>query len=80
MNGGLTECSICDCDPCCCREIKARKDSGMEAMETLKTFDTQTEALYKVLIKPKGVRQRLLRLLYPELVDVANSLRKIYWR
>lgn len=79
MNGGLTECIVCDCDPCACKEIRARKNREVRATEILKTFDTQTNELYQVLIKPKGLRQRLLRWLYPEITKVADSLRECYW-
>lgn len=47
--------------------------------EALKKFEDSTNKLYLVLIKPKGIRQKLLRWLYPELVDVANDLRECYW-
>ena len=48
-------------------------------IDELKDFEESTNKLYRVLIKPKGLRQRLLRWLYPELVDVADDLRKCYW-
>lgn len=47
--------------------------------ELPRNFENSTSKLYHVLIKPKGLRLRLLRWLYPELVDVANDLRKCYW-
>ena len=83
MNG--YECGGCDCSPCRCKEIKEqkelkiRKECGDEAVELIKNFDEATNELHEVLMKPKGVRQRLLKWLFPELTKVADSLRKCYW-
>ena len=79
MNGGLTECNVCDCDPCRCREIEAGKDRETRATKALETFEARTTELYQVLIKPKGLRLRLLKWLYPEVAKVADALRKCYW-
>jgi len=51
----------------------------MNGADCLKNFEAATNELFKVLIKPKGLRQRLLRWLYPELMAVIDSLRKCYW-
>ena len=44
-----------------------------------KEFEETTNELYDALVKPKGIRLKLLRWLYPEIVGVADSLRKCYW-
>ena len=79
MNGGLTECDVCGCDSCVCKMIKARKDRETKATDLLKDFDAYTNDLYSALMKPKGIRLRLLKWLYPEIVKVSDSLRKCYW-
>ena len=75
----MTECDICDCDPCQCKEIRWRKEHEIKATELLKDFDEATDDLYQVLMKPKGLRRRLLKWLFPEITKVADSLRKCYW-
>lgn len=45
----------------------------------LRQFEDDTNDLFQVLAKPYGVRRRLLRLLYPELISVTESLQKCYW-
>jgi len=83
MNG--YECGQCGCEPCICAEIEQRKEKqqrieeGYRAKKLLRDFEDATNELFKVLMRPKRVRQRLLRWLYPELRNVANSLRKYYW-
>ncbi len=50
-----------------------------EEVVGLEDFEKATSELFLVLIKPKGFRQRFLRWLYPELVKVADTLKKCYW-
>ena len=60
-------------------EEKRLQIEGAKAVVHLKTLEKETNKLYQALIKPKGLRLRLLRWLYPEIVNVADSLRECYW-
>ncbi len=71
MNGA--ECGACGEIKCICEEVSREKGKA------LKSFEEDTNELYRVLVKPKGLRQRLLKWLYPELRKVADSLRECYW-
>ena len=77
MNGA--ECGKCGYIQCVCRE-RAAKEKERLASTRLKSLEEETNTLYKALVKPKGLRLRLLRWLYPEIVKVADSLRKCYWQ
>lgn len=55
------------------------REHETHATQLLKNFDESTDKLYTVLMKPKGLRKRLLKLLFPELRDVADDLRRCYW-
>ena len=68
MNGA--ECGDCGRIQCVCNIVPDGKYAD---------FQKATEKLYEILIKPKGLRLRFLRWLFPELADVANELRKCYW-
>lgn len=57
----------------------ADADHEETAEALMEDFEDATNALFQALTKPKGVRQRFLRWLYPELVEVSESLRKCYW-
>ncbi len=59
---------------------KRQTEDNCLTIDCYKNFEDATNKLYQVLIKPKGLRQRLLQWLYPELVDVANTLRECYWK
>lgn len=74
MNG--TECGKCGFIQCKCKEIELEKQGVSIYM---KQFEKDTNDLWRALIKPKGLRLRLLRWLYPEIRKVADSLRKCYW-
>ena len=49
MNGGLSECVVCDSDPCRCSKV----DAGLEASIAFSGFEASTNKLYRVLIRPK---------------------------
>ncbi|KKN66006.1 hypothetical protein LCGC14_0475980 [marine sediment metagenome] len=76
MNG--YECGGCDMSPCICAEEKAREEER-KASVRLGKLEKDTNELYFALTKPKGLRLKLLRWLYPEITRVADSLRKCYW-
>ena len=72
MNGA--ECGECGNIQCTCPKIVVHM-SG----KPFKDFEKDTNKLYLALTKPRGIRLRLMRWLYPEIVRVADSLRKCYW-
>jgi hypothetical protein len=74
MNGA--DCGKCGYIQCRCREIELEKQGNSIYMEQ---FEKDTNELYLALIKPKGLRLKLLRWLYPEVVKVSDSLRRCYW-
>lgn len=76
MNGA--ECGKCGEIQCVCREIEKREKEN-RASELLKILEIDTTELYYAVIKPKGLRLRLLKWLYPEIVKVVDSLKRCYW-
>lgn len=75
MNGA--DCGKCGNIQCTCRENELEKAGYKIYMEQ---FEADTNKLYLALIKPKGWRLKLLKWLYPEIQNVADSLRKCYWK
>ena len=73
MNGGLTECHVCDCDPCQCFEIKAQKDRKRD-------FNAKRaiEAGFDAFGKLKGWRKVAVKWLWPDVQKLANALYD-YW-
>ena len=64
-----------------CNECRAKGLLGYkERQQRLgPDLDMAIEKLFQALIKPKGLRLKLLKWLYPEIVNVANTLRDYYW-
>lgn len=63
-----------------CNKCRAKGRFGAKERKQLgKDLDKAIEELYQALIKPKGLRLKLLKGLYPEIVNVANALREYYW-
>lgn len=57
-------CGSCGQFPCMC-------------MRT--SMDEVLDKIFQALLKPKGIRLKLLKWLFPEIVKVAEKLRKYYW-
>lgn len=66
MNGGLSECVICDCDPCVCKHRKITQ--GKEAVEI--GID--------VFSKVKRWRIKIIRWFWPDLQRLSDALYD-YW-
>jgi len=63
-----------------CNKCRAKGLFGAKERKQLgKDLDTAIKKLFLALIKPKGLRLKLLKYLYPEIVNVANELREYYW-
>lgn len=80
MNGA--ECGQCGYLQCRCEENKraeARSRLRKGYYVTGVKLDQAIEKLYRFLIKPKGMRLKLLKWMYPEVVEIANMLREYYW-
>lgn len=41
--------------------------------------DKLLDDLYRVLLRPKGLRLKLLKLIYPEICKLGDSLREYFW-
>lgn len=64
-----------ECDHAMC----IYKEDAAKALSDLEDLGKATNQLYQALIKPRGLRLRLLKWLFPEIVKVADSLRECYW-
>lgn len=73
MNGA--ECEVCGSLVCKCEDI-ARNTKRREQFEAESEI---IEQVYQALMKPKGLRFKILKWLYPEIVSVADRLREYYW-
>lgn len=71
MNGA--ECGSCGFMLCRCEEIERR-----ERRRQCKDEKDLIEQVFQILMKPKGLRLKILRWLYPEVVRVADSIKKYY--
>ena len=83
MNGGLDPERECKCSRCgglffSYELVNHICDQCQQGIINCNLVDN-IEKLYQVLIKPKGLRLRLLKWLYPEITDVADALREYYW-
>lgn len=70
MNGGMTECSKCDCDPCVCgarKEIKRITD-GKVVVETA----------LDVFAQVGRWRMKIIKLIWPDIKRLSNDLYD-YW-
>ena len=68
MNGA--ECEECGLIPCKCKEIKIRKKREQFNIDILEQF-------YQILTKPKRIRLKILKWLYPEIIHIADELKII---
>ena len=66
MNGA--ECEECGLIPCKCEEIKICKKREQFNADLLEQF-------YRVLTKPKRLRLKILKWLYPEIIHIADKLK-----
>ncbi|KKM96916.1 hypothetical protein LCGC14_1173260 [marine sediment metagenome] len=71
MNGGMTECGQCDCDPCCCEAIAKRKQEQRikDGKEVIYSLDQANRYL-------TGLQRFLVKLLWPDVRQVLDDLRK----
>ena len=75
MNGGMTECGRCDCDPCCCKEIEERKQE-----QRVKDGKEALEVSWGVFTKgPKGWKRKIIQWLWPDLCRMADAIKEYYW-
>lgn len=73
MNGGLTECGTCDCDPCRCKWI--RRERGLQRGRNGKAImENFREAM---LLLPEW-RMVLVKLLWPDMQDILSDLQTYY--
>ena len=66
MNGGMTECGVCDSDPCICKHIRITQ--GKDVCET--GID--------VFSKVKRWRIRIIKWFWPDLQRLSDALYD-YW-
>ena len=75
MNGGLTECNECDCDPCICVSMAER-----EQQRKISEGKVALEVAWDVFNKcPKGWKQKLIKWLWPDLTRMATAILDYYW-
>jgi len=75
MNGGMTECGQCDCDPCCCEAIEKRKQE-----QRVKDGKVVIESLWQAMANLSHWRMKIVRWLWPDIIHVADDLREYYWQ
>lgn len=75
MNGGMTECGRCDCDPCCCKAIEKRKQE-----QRVKDGKVVIESMWQAMTHLPRWKMKIVRWLWPNIIDVANDLREYYWQ
>ncbi len=68
MNGGLSECTRCDADPCRCGATEKNEEEAV------------IEHIVDTLIKLKGWRRKLIMWLWPDIRDIAETLREYCWK
>ena len=74
MNGGMTECGQCDCDPCRCEAIAERKQK-----QKVKDGKVVIESLWQVMIDLPRWKKKIIMWLWPDIINIADNLREYYW-
>ena len=74
MNGGMTECERCDCDPCCCEAIEKR-----EQEQRVKDGKVVIESLWHTMAHLPSWKRKIIKWLWPDIIDVADDLKEYYW-
>lgn len=74
MNGGMTECDACGCDPCRCREIGTIKHR-----RRVREGKVVIENMWRVMIDLPRWKKKIIMWLWPDIINVANDLREYYW-
>ena len=74
MNGGLTECSSCNGDPCFCTDIKKDKQKQ-------RIIDGQVviERLWQTMVRLPHWKKRFIMWFWPGIIQVADDLNAYYW-
>jgi len=75
MNGGMTECGRCDCDPCCCEAIEKRKQK-----QRIKDGKVVIESLWQTMARLPRWKRKIIKWLWPDIIDVADNLKEYYWK
>ena len=63
MNDGMTECAVCDCDPCACRIVQGKKVA---------------EIGIDVFTKVRRWRMKVIKWIWPDIQRLADALYD-YW-
>ena len=75
MNGGMTECGQCGCDPCYCKAIEKRKQR-----QRVKDGKVVIESLWQAMMMHlPSWKMKIIRWLWPDIINVANNLKEYYW-
>lgn len=73
MNGGLTECSTCDRDPCICKALRKIKEE-----KRITDGRVVIETAFDIFAKVGRIRMILIKLLWPDIKKLSNDLYD-YW-
>lgn len=74
MNGGMTECTKCDCDPCICAEITKHKQQ-----QRILDGKIVIESLWQVMSDLPRWKRKIIKWFWPDIIQVADDLREYYW-
>lgn len=74
MNGGMTECGRCDCDPCRCEAIAERK-----RLQKVSEGQVVIESLWRTMVFLPNWKKKIIKWLWPDIIDVAEDLKEYYW-
>ncbi|KKL23640.1 hypothetical protein LCGC14_2423380 [marine sediment metagenome] len=74
MNGGMTECSVCDCDPCQCERINGKK-VGLR----IKSAAIVLESLWQAVVHLPRWRMRMVKWIWPDFTRVLCDFLDYYW-
>ena len=70
MNG--YECSMCDTDPCICKEVERNKN--------VREGKIAIESMWQAMAHLPRWKMKIVRWLWPDIIDVADDLREYYWQ